>query len=136
MATASLKDNIIDSDFLGLAIWDTIEIREPSLLPDMKELIDLGYVCTGICGEYEDIERDIRKPPSDREKKKLSDIHDRYNQVISTWAGYKKEEQDLTGEKEEPYRAPFKTGRNDPCPCGSGKKFKKCCFEKYQRFEC
>jgi methionyl aminopeptidase len=23
-----------------------------------------------------------------------------------------------------------KTGRNDPCPCGSGKKYKKCCFEK------
>ncbi|MFA6436754.1 MAG: preprotein translocase subunit SecA [Candidatus Paceibacterota bacterium] len=22
-------------------------------------------------------------------------------------------------------------GRNDPCPCGSGKKFKKCCLEKY-----
>ncbi|MFN8789896.1 MAG: YchJ family protein [Bdellovibrionales bacterium] len=22
-----------------------------------------------------------------------------------------------------------KTGRNDPCPCGSGKKFKKCCGE-------
>ncbi len=21
-------------------------------------------------------------------------------------------------------------GRNDPCPCGSGKKFKKCCFAK------
>ena len=20
-----------------------------------------------------------------------------------------------------------KTGRNDPCPCGSGRKFKKCC---------
>jgi hypothetical protein len=23
-----------------------------------------------------------------------------------------------------------KVGRNDPCPCGSGKKFKKCCEEK------
>jgi SEC-C motif-containing protein len=23
-----------------------------------------------------------------------------------------------------------KTGRNDPCPCGSGKKFKKCCAGK------
>lgn len=23
-----------------------------------------------------------------------------------------------------------KTGRNDPCPCGSGKKYKKCCMEK------
>ena len=22
-------------------------------------------------------------------------------------------------------------GRNDPCPCGSGKKFKKCCIDKY-----
>jgi SEC-C motif-containing protein len=27
----------------------------------------------------------------------------------------------------EPIRAEPKTGRNDPCPCGSGKKFKKCC---------
>ena len=26
-----------------------------------------------------------------------------------------------------PYVAPPKTGRNEPCPCGSGKKFKKCC---------
>jgi hypothetical protein len=24
-------------------------------------------------------------------------------------------------------RAPARPGRNDPCPCGSGKKFKKCC---------
>ncbi len=23
-----------------------------------------------------------------------------------------------------------KTGRNDPCPCGSGKKFKQCCLSK------
>jgi hypothetical protein len=23
-----------------------------------------------------------------------------------------------------------KVGRNDPCPCGSGKKFKKCCIGK------
>src|SRR5262249_59879887 len=24
----------------------------------------------------------------------------------------------------------MKTGRNDPCPCGSGKKYKKCCLSK------
>jgi hypothetical protein len=23
-----------------------------------------------------------------------------------------------------------KVGRNDPCPCGSGKKYKKCCYSK------
>ena len=26
-----------------------------------------------------------------------------------------------------------KVGRNDPCPCGSGKKYKKCCEEKLQK---
>ena len=32
---------------------------------------------------------------------------------------------------EEPYvRAEPKIGRNDPCPCGSGKKYKKCCLDK------
>jgi hypothetical protein len=34
-------------------------------------------------------------------------------------------------EEEEPAAEPFvagpKVGRNDPCPCGSGKKYKKCC---------
>ncbi|MCL5037387.1 MAG: preprotein translocase subunit SecA [Chloroflexi bacterium] len=29
-----------------------------------------------------------------------------------------------------PYRRDKKVGRNDPCPCGSGKKFKKCCGNK------
>lgn len=31
----------------------------------------------------------------------------------------------------QPLRNPYKdVGRNDPCPCGSGKKFKKCCLDK------
>lgn len=25
-----------------------------------------------------------------------------------------------------------KVGRNDPCPCGSGKKYKSCCLQKQQ----
>jgi predicted Zn-dependent protease len=27
-----------------------------------------------------------------------------------------------------PHLTPKKVGRNDPCPCGSGKKYKKCCM--------
>jgi preprotein translocase subunit SecA len=30
-------------------------------------------------------------------------------------------------EKKQPIRKTDKPGRNDPCPCGSGKKYKKCC---------
>ena len=31
------------------------------------------------------------------------------------------------GGKPAPVRVEQKAGRNDPCPCGSGKKYKKCC---------
>ncbi len=29
--------------------------------------------------------------------------------------------------KPKPAKAKVKIGRNDPCPCGSGKKYKNCC---------
>ena len=32
--------------------------------------------------------------------------------------------------KKEPVRKTIKVGPNDPCPCGSGKKYKKCCYLK------
>ena len=31
----------------------------------------------------------------------------------------------------QPSQTTKKPGRNDPCPCGSGKKYKKCCWPKY-----
>ncbi len=34
--------------------------------------------------------------------------------------------------KSQPVRVSGKVGPNDPCPCGSGKKFKKCCMHKEQ----
>ncbi len=37
------------------------------------------------------------------------------------------EESRTTGKKQPSKRATTKVGRNDPCPCGSGKKYKKCC---------
>ena len=32
--------------------------------------------------------------------------------------------------KQQPVRKDKKVGPNDPCPCGSGKKYKKCCMQK------
>jgi hypothetical protein len=41
------------------------------------------------------------------------------------------QEDDFLGQKLSPiFRAGKQVGRNDPCPCGSGKKFKKCCLKK------
>lgn len=41
--------------------------------------------------------------------------------LFNFWQPYRK------AEAPEPLRVETKVGRNDPCPCGSGKKFKKCC---------
>ncbi len=37
--------------------------------------------------------------------------------------------------KRQPVRASKKPGRNDPCPCGSGKKYKNCCLLKENQKE-
>ena len=35
--------------------------------------------------------------------------------------------EELSKEKPKPKRTGPKVGRNEPCPCGSGKKYKQCC---------
>ncbi len=56
---------------------------------------------------------------------------DRFHKREEQHKTYKKQ---LPGEDEEPLPPPVepihtdkKPGRNDPCSCGSGKKFKQCC---------
>ena len=52
--------------------------------------------------------------------------HHEVSQFVKEDGGWKFSDGELVGEKpivrEEP-----KINRNDPCPCGSGKKYKKCC---------
>ena len=55
--------------------------------------------------------------------------HHEVSTFVKEEDGWKFEDGGLVGEtpivREEP-----KIGRNDPCPCGSGKKYKKCCGAK------
>lgn len=55
------------------------------------------------------IEDEIAEAKAKHEKEKYG-----YNTVISNDLPYIKKDSDI--------------GRNDPCPCGSGKKYKKCCL--------
>jgi uncharacterized protein len=48
--------------------------------------------------------------------------------LMNVYEYFRKErEDDLRVDAPESPRSTAKTGRNDPCPCGSGKKYKKCC---------
>jgi preprotein translocase subunit SecA len=66
--------------------------------------------------------------PSDMSKLKAT--HEQYQQNVSSTAGSRQEEMPPQGPppppRHEPVRNEMKVGRNEPCPCGSGKKFKSC----------
>jgi uncharacterized protein len=48
--------------------------------------------------------------------------------LMNAYEYFRKErESDLAVDAREIQRTTAKIGRNDPCPCGSGKKYKKCC---------
>ncbi len=53
---------------------------------------------------------------------------------IRMLVAHKKKARGLSQSPASPVSVPVvigaKTGRNDPCPCGSGKKYKKCCALK------
>ena len=70
-------------------------------------------------------------PPRDALLSNFAQMHPRIEDVIretAWWAGFQHADAPGPGSAGgHTYVAPPKVGRNDPCPCGSGKKFKKCC---------
>ncbi|MBA4408363.1 MAG: DUF1186 domain-containing protein [Bacteroidota bacterium] len=127
---ASIDDNLIDSEFLGLAIGDVIDCQLPELLPIIETLYEKGYVALGINGDFDAVENYLNTLPKYSHKRKIHTIFELYDDILNTWSGYKKDNDNYS------YQPPKtsvpviseKIGRNDDCPCGSGKKYKKCCM--------
>ncbi len=58
-------------------------------------------------------------------------FHDTPEPALLPKASQPKEREDFLERKLTPFlRTEKQVGRNDPCPCGSGKKFKKCCMNR------
>ena len=127
------------------------------LLPEVRAAFSNGCVEVSMAGDLETVEADLadsptvqhrRLPPTER----IARFKRQYGpidavEVCSQWACFRDEgEWDDPEDLEDsyllspelssrplldpgppPYIAPPSVGRNDPCPCGSGKKFKKCC---------
>ena len=62
----------------------------------------------------------------ERRKNELNDLAKKVAETQKTEQKETKRKRAATTFK----RKAAKVGRNDPCPCGSGKKFKKCCLNK------
>jgi hypothetical protein len=128
-----LVNNCLENDDTELAntVIDVI-INEHifELIPDAQKLYDEDMVDSFVSGTYDNFINfifDYRYPD-------MEIYIDDTVAELQHWACYK------TKPKPSPRTAPVPTqaaekpqkkiGRNDPCPCGSGKKYKKCCLNK------
>jgi uncharacterized protein YecA (UPF0149 family) len=53
-----------------------------------------------------------------------------FRRLAEEWLEERRKAEEAVYRRQEAYaslHAAIKVGRNDPCPCGSGKKYKKCC---------
>jgi preprotein translocase subunit SecA len=57
----------------------------------------------------------------------LKDLQYQHAEADAELAGSSDEQQETPASQPAPVRTGPKVGRNDPCPCGSGKKYKNCC---------
>ncbi|MBN2595205.1 MAG: SEC-C domain-containing protein [Marinifilaceae bacterium] len=46
------------------------------------------------------------------------------------WKNHYQHMEYIFASSESPVEQGVKVNRNDPCPCGSGKKYKQCCLKK------
>ena len=97
------------------------EYEKPNLDGSIKELYHRitnswrGYADSILPSEGEEnLNKEIEKPPTERDQEWIS------TERQTSWERYTQTTVRREGKK---------IGRNDPCPCGSGKKYKKCCLQ-------
>jgi len=102
-----------------------------NILPRVKELITIFKENKAPDYKIKQLEEAILYSNNDFGKpyfKTRSDWEQHYDHFISE-KGYRKRSQRI----QQSLKAMLgDIGRNEPCPCGSGKKFKRCCIDKYK----
>ncbi len=87
-----------------------------------QKAVDIDHI-----GDLEDVEIEMGLRTERETEKELTELQ-------KAFEPYREDFDRILGKQEEE-SAPYistepKIGRNDPCPCGSGKKYKKCCMRK------
>lgn len=121
--------------FVISALWD---LRAVEALPVIEQAFASGRVDESVNGDFEDVEihfglKTQREHP--RQPNSLTEMSRELSGLREQVQAYEQENAELRsvlGEMEsdslaQPHLAPPKIGRNEPCPCGSRKKYKKCC---------
>ena len=135
-AASPPQDNILDTEVVSGMVWQLCEIRAADTLPLIRRLYDLNLVSEFQVGTYESVEQDIVGPIHARKQRPAQSLLEYYRRQTTPEAT-KAPPTILRGGIESllehpvpnPQQVNTYAGRNDPCPCGSGRKFKKCCMK-------
>lgn len=89
---------------------------------DLSELLEPMFLLNGMLKE--DVEKSGERWFTPAEETRLvSDIQENFPVIVQTLYNFWRNKRSGGTVKHEE----AKSGRNDPCPCGSGRKFKQCC---------
>ncbi len=109
-----------DATINGFAVWALIDLAAVEAIDVIRDAFRRSSVDMSIAGDEEDVEialelREHRTTPAPR-----------YQLLPPGWSPRPDARIFQPGTETTPRLA--KVGRNDLCPCGSGKKYKKCCL--------
>lgn len=141
-----------DGTFAGLVADDLASFHDPSVMPDIHTAFEDGIiddpfvkedeledVINGVFSDMDaaDFIRNTEDPLNHFSRENIEHLH-----KINFEEGDEDDdefEDEIDSVLKDDYSEPAmkeikskekKIGRNDPCPCGSGKKYKKCCMGK------
>ena len=112
------------------------KLRAVEAAPVMERAFSAGLVDEAVHGDWEDaqIELGLKKSREQpRKPNRLTEMFDPLRRKLGLPTSDSVVDASLPDLDDPdygpplPYVAPPKVGRNEPCACGSGKKFKKCC---------
>lgn len=138
-------DRVIDTTLISYIVWSCINLSAGNLLSKIKRLYQKNLVLLSIVGDFNSVKKDLQSSFTVIHSETKT-IFERYAYLRSQFDFYEEarreeiiNQQDFIPSTKTPLsklasnKTPktdfFKNvGRNDPCPCGSGRKFKKCCL--------
>ena len=129
------KENLRELDDLKHSVQNaSYEQKDPLLIFKLESVTLFDNMVSKINNETISVLMRGQIPVQEPEEVREAPVEEKPRQQ------YREEKQDLTDpaqqaaanrdtreSKTEPYRAEKTVGRNDPCPCGSGLKYKNCC---------
>ncbi len=126
-----------DTDLNGFLVAALVDLGAKEAAPVIERAFGAGRVNEMIDGDWEDAQVELGLKVR-RERPRTANRLTELGRLLRAEMGVPEPLEDEYGNRLESAPAPLdllaslapppaKVGRNDPCPCGSGKKFKKCC---------